>query len=188
MWTCSWVGEWITLINIGVLPTCGKNFNSHKFLPFHCACSFAMWFCLSSQPKVVSVSPLPWTWGGLVTCFDPGNVVEMMLHKFQRLGFKRPSNFHLHPPRTLPPRQPRKETRLPYRITQLTASTRHVTEAILDLPVQLSLHAWVSPGKTNPQNHEKECHHYFKPLNFGVTSFAAIVNTAMLQCGNEVGK
>lgn len=113
---------------------------------------------------------------------------EMMLHKFQHLGFKRPSNLHLHPPRTLPPRRPRKETRLPYWITQLTASTRHVTEAILDLPVQLSLHAWVSPGKTNPQNHEKECRHYFKPLNFGVTSFAAIVNTTMLQCGNEVGK
>ena len=46
----------------------------------------------------------------------------------------------------------------------------------------------ISPSKINPQNHEKECHHYFKPLNFGVACFAAVVNATMLKCGNEVGK
>lgn len=96
-WPCSWFREWITLINVGGVLKCGKSFKGHKFLPFHCACSFVMWFCLSSRPKVECVSPFLWIWAAVWLAVTDRIWWKWVLHKFRTSGSREPFKLMFSP-------------------------------------------------------------------------------------------
>lgn len=171
---CMWEGceSWGPEGRLGVDP---YNNRPQWTLPSHVHTSLQVMLPLLLSRGKSILYPLNLGWINNLLFFSKEHGTSELAWVPER-GFQRPWNVWFPYLRMLPwahhVRKPAEHTgrwKVTWRTTkmpQLTSSPRHVNEAILELPAQLSLHLnaaeWMSPGgnaemtfPANPYNHEK---------------------------------